>query len=267
MPEEFLPTAVAMTAAALASPKPAEATPTPEPTPTSSPTATPTSPPTPTPTHAPEAPQAAIRVLAPGPMSKVVSPIVLKAYVKPGDEGQIRVELLGEDGRLLQRYVFNQPTLNVEGAYVSMKIPFEVRAAAELGRLQIVTEDEFGRPQNQAAVHLLLLSVGDSELNPADAPYERCVFYEPQAYGGTLILNGEIQPFNETPVIFEIVDEAGKVLGLRVLTFEGGNREPFGTTIAYKVTEQTSARLIVRQADDRISGLIYLHSQEIILNP
>lgn len=204
-------------------------------------------------------------------MSKVVSPIVLKAYVRPGADGNIRVELLGEDGRLLARNLFRKPTVNTEGAYVNLKIPFEVRAAAELGRLQIITEDEYGRPQDISTVHLLLLSVGDNELNAPDPPYARTVIYHPETetliYGGTITINGEIQPYNENQIIIEVQDEEGKTLGNRVLSLDGVSRQSFSTTINYKVSEQTSARLIVRQADERISGLIYLFSQELVLSP
>ncbi|NOY97627.1 MAG: hypothetical protein GXP40_00270 [Chloroflexi bacterium] len=279
LPEDYLPTAVALTAASgatstasvLSGPFASAASPTPEATLTPSPSPTPDIPPTVTPTRAPEPPLEAIRILAPGPMSKVSSPIRLKAYIVPGADGQIRVELLGEDGRLLARNVLRKTSYLPEGAYVTLKIPFEVRAAAEIGRLQIITEDKFGRPQARAAVHLLLLSVGDDEISPPDAPYARCVLFDPlpdaPVFGGTLTIRGEMQPFNDTPVIVELLDESGKTLGLRVLTLDGGSRQPFATTLAYDVTGPTPARLIVRQADDRISGLIYLYSQEILLNP
>jgi hypothetical protein len=37
--------------------------------------------------------------------------------------------------------------------------------------------------------------------------------------------------------------------------------------LAYSVEAQTSARLVVRQLDERIIGNMYLFSQAVILNP
>ena len=59
----------------------------------------------------------------------------------------------------------------------------------------------------------------------------------------------------------------GKSLGLRILTVDQLNPQLFETTIPYRVTDPTLARLSIRQDDDRINGLFYLYSQEILLNP
>jgi len=48
---------------------------------------------------------------------------------------------------------------------------------------------------------------------------------------------------------------------------ENINPQLFETTIPYEITEPISARLTIRQDDDRISGLFYLYSQEVLLNP
>ena len=275
MPDDYLPTAVALTAASLASPVPVSSTPTASLTPTITPTFTQTPSPTPTatytPTQGPLAPLPSIRILSPGPLSKVVSPIELKGYVQPGADNRYMIELLGEDGRLLFREVRRHQVYLTEGVYTSMKIPFETRAAAELGRLQITTADEFGRLREVHSVHLLLLSVGDNAINIGDDEYARAQFYYPEPdkeiYGGTLPIIGEFQPFNDNQVTFELISEEGKPLGLRVINMEAGVRAPFETTIPYDVDETTSARLVIRQADNRFDGTVFLHSQTVILNP
>jgi len=275
IPEEYLPTAVALTAEAIIEAMPTEVVPTSSITPTNTPSLTFTPLPAPTATHTPTpgpvAPSPEIQILAPGPMSKVTSPIILKSYIRPGANGKIQVELLGEDGRLLARDLFYRESVLVEGAYVRLEIPFETRAAAELGRLQISTKDEFGRPLEITSVHLLLLSLGDANITPGDSPYARSAIFYPKKkdviLGGTLPIIGEIQAFNDLPVILELLDEEGKTLGLRTLSLTAGSREIFETSITYKVDEQTPARLLIRQADKRFEGNVYLHSQEVILNP
>jgi hypothetical protein len=52
-----------------------------------------------------------------------------------------------------------------------------------------------------------------------------------------------------------------------VLDFNGTGEQLFSTTIPYKVSEPTLARLVLRQEDDRLDGLIYLYSREVLLNP
>ena len=271
--EHSVPTIAAMTAAALPSPTLVELISTSTITPTFTATATATLTPTntPYPYDRSDPPIPAIRILSPGPMSKVISPISLRSYIRPGAEGYIQVELLGEDGRLLARDLFYRETVLQEGAYVNMKIPFETRAAAELGRLQISTIDQFNRPLEVFSVHLLLLSVGENDINPGYTEYPRAIFYYPERnheiFGGILPVIGEIQTYNDNPVILELLDEEGKTLGLRTLHFTAGVRENFETTIAYKVDEQVAARLVIRQSDKDFEGRVYLHSQIVRLNP
>ncbi len=59
----------------------------------------------------------------------------------------------------------------------------------------------------------------------------------------------------------------GESLGLRILTVDQLNPQLFETTIPYKISEPTLARLTIRQDDDRMDGLFYVYSQEVMLNP
>lgn len=274
-PPDYLPTVVALTGQAIAVAETATAlaappteTPTPPP-----PTETPI-PPTPLPTVTatlpPASPLMQMRIEAPGPMSKVVSPLELRMNVIAGESDLVQISLYGEDGRLLYNKL-EKVLRRLSGIYVTLKMPFEVRAAAEVGRLTISTKDKQGRIQSLASVHVLLLSVGSDETTPPPDPTERFVVYKPldrdSVSGGTLIVDGKIWPFNNQPVILELVKADGSVAGLRVLTFDSLDPQPFTTTIPYKVSEPTAVRLIVRQDDDRIAGLFYLYSQEVLLNP
>ena len=196
IPEEELPTVIALTSEAIAS-QTAEALPSitntaspvptktiipttagPSPTatrtarPSRTPTITDTSPPsntptitlTPTPTHTPsitptptpvytatpeppeEIPFSAVQIVHPSHLSKVVSPIELYTFVAPGGDGRIRVELKGEDGRLLYRQVFLF-TETPAGAHVNLnaKVAFEIAGVAETGRLTVSVNDEYER--------------------------------------------------------------------------------------------------------------------------
>ncbi len=234
------------------------------------PSITPTETPTETPTPLPSARSAQIQFQAPGPMSKVTSPLHLRMLVVSGGSRLVQIDLQGEDGRLLARTLKRVPR-ETGGYYVSLKIPFEVRAAAELGRLTVSTKDEEGRLQSLAAEHVLLLSVGEPEITPAVDPAERLVLYSPSsnavATGGILFIEGRYQPLNTQPVVLELLDPEGNTVGLRVLEFDGSDSQEFSTSIPYKISEPTEARLVIRQDDTRLAGLMYWYSQLVSLLP
>ena len=259
-PVDSVPTIVALTAAALPSPTLEQVIPTSTPSPPDTPTPLPTA--TFLLTAMPKSQRPAIQVLSPGIMSKVVSPIILKSYIQPGANGLIQIELLGEDGRLLARDLFRRETIHAEGAYINIEIPFETRSAAEVGRMQISTKDEFNRPLEIESIHLLLLSVGENNINLGSSPYARSVFFYPTSktkiYGGVLPIIGEMQSHNNNPIVLDLLDEEGHILATRVLSLAAGERTGFETTLEYKIDEEVEARLIIHQADEKFVGNVYL---------
>src|SRR5215211_5263878 len=263
-PPEYLPTVIALTAEsgnilgtqvalALTPTLPATAIPLPTLSPTPRPTFTQAT----IPGHEP----AAIQIFAPGPMSKVVSPINLRLNIVAGESEKVQFDLYGEDGRLLTRSVKRVP-ISGKGVLQQIKIPFEIRAAAEVGRITISTLDKAGRIQSLNSVRVLLLSSGNNEITPAGNPSEPVGVFSPllekPVSGGVLNVSGDVWPFNLNPVILELLGPDGNSMGLRILNMEQLNPQLFETTIPYKVAEPTLARLTVRQDDDRIDGLFYV---------
>jgi hypothetical protein len=78
-----------------------------------------------------------------------------------------------------------------------------------------------------------------------------------------------IRPFNNGPVILELVDQRGAVVGSRLLYFDASLNEfqHFESSIPYRVAEDTPVRIVLRQSDDRIPGPAYLYSHQILLKP
>ena len=277
-PADYLPTVVALTgqAAYAASSAltetavPAAATLTPLPSSTPLPTDTPT----------PEpgfSEFAQIRFLSPGPMSKIVSPLQLQMLVVSGEREIVQIDLLGEDGRKLYGRLerVNRRPL---GVYRTLKIPFEIRAAAELGWLQVSAKDNDGRLQALNSVRVLLLSAGTDEINPpGNIIYERAVLETPREKavisGGVLDVVGRMWPVNETPVYLELILPDGNVAGLRQLGFKGLEPQSFETTIPYKLPDSddkaasVQGRLTVRQMDPILNIPLYVFTREVELNP
>jgi hypothetical protein len=203
-------------------------------------------------------------------MSKVVSPITLRMNIVSGASEKVQIDLYGEDGRLLTRIAKKVPPSG-KGVDQQIEIPFEIQAAAEVSRLTVSTTDKAGRIQSLNSVRLMLLSSGTNEITTPGNPSEPVGVFSPTkkdtASGGVLTVRGDIWPFNLEPVLLELIGPDGKSLGLRILTVDQLDPQLFETTIPYKVSEPTLARLSIRQDDDRINGLFYVYSQEILLNP
>jgi hypothetical protein len=260
--------------------RPASATPAPDtPTPTVTlrytkrPTRTPSNTPTITPTPTLNYGNTLLRINAPGPMSKLISPINFIVQVAPGYTGVTRIELISESGRELYRKTFR--TYENQGYYtrVSEEIKFEIPAAAEIARLQISTVDKYGRLAALNSVRLMLLTVGENQFTPPFEAVERAALWSPkrgeEISGGLLQVQGEMQPLNANPVVAELFDIDGKALASRILTFDPAKTgyQAFETSLPYQVEKNMPARLVLRQADDRIPGLAYLYSIEILLKP
>jgi hypothetical protein len=275
-PVGYISTLVAMTGQAALETSQA-LTPTASPTEILAPTITFTPPPPPataTFTPQPNVPYAQIQFLEPGPMSKIVSPIKFQMMILAGESDIVQIELLGEDGRLLYRIV-ERISRDLGSLFYSSKIPFEIRAAAETGLIQVSTKDQYGRMQALNSYPVVLLSSGANEITPAgNLIYERCVLFEPRAHdaevsGGVLTVSGHMWPYNKQYIILDLVLPDGKIAGSRIVNMNGTDPQDFSTTIPYKVRGPLLARLTVRQLDfDFISNMpIYVYSQEILLNP
>ena len=213
-----------------------------------------------------------LRIVSPGPLSKVISPIQFVAHVDPNYAGLTRVELIGEDGRELYRKVFR--TYSNVGYFtrVDEKVTFELKGAAEMARLQISTYDAKGNMLAYNSVRLMLFSAGENQFNPPYPAQDRVglrLKREAEITGGTLNFQGEINPINDTPLIIELFDEQGRIVGSRLLQLApaDGKFQIFTASIPYQVTERIPVRLVLRQSDDRISGLAYLYSLPIFLSP
>jgi hypothetical protein len=247
-------------------------------TPTITPTATrrwwwsptPTFTPSNTPTLDPS--NVILRLAAPGPMSKLSSPFGLVFYVLPEYTGTTRIEIIGEDGREIYRKVFRTYKQSI-ASRVAEEIRFEIPAASEVARIQVSTQDEFGRIMALNSVRVLLMAVGDNQFTPAYEPLERVVLRLPrrdgEVTGGEVRVVGMIRPVNNGPVILELIDRRGAVISSRLLYFDASLTEyqHFETSLPYLVSEPTYARIVLRQSDDRIPGPAYLYSHEILLRP
>ncbi|MBI5944129.1 MAG: hypothetical protein HY864_07160 [Chloroflexi bacterium] len=281
LPTHSLPTVVALTGEAifatsnaLTQTVPLTETPVPTKTPepaTPAPTATPTF-------EAGFTEYAQIHFLSPGPMSSLVSPIKLQVNLVSGESEKVLFDLIGEDGRLLQR-LLKAVDHFPKGTFRTVDLSFEIRAVSEAGYIRISTKDKSGRIQALNTMPVLLYSIGTSQINPVgNMIYERAMLEGLKEgdiiSGGVLNLKGRFWPFTDQPLVIELLLPDGEAIGSRILNFKGIEPESFETTLPYKVTEPTLARLSFRQdnsalsiADPDLKKYVYIYTMEVLLNP
>jgi hypothetical protein len=225
-------------------------------------------------TPAPFIPDAKIQIYWIGELSKVTAPIQVIARLT-SQTGQIaRVELYGEDGRLLARQVKTFYTIPWQIAGIDIDLDFEIRSPAELGRLVISVEDSFSRLVDVNSVNLVLLSSGETVLNPASALWQRIYIQEPTQnsliQGGVLTVAGLARPESDQFLRVSIIDESGRIVGQR-LTGVGpsapGGYGAFTVEVPYTVTEPTPVLVTVSEDGGTLSDLSHLASVQVLLSP
>ena len=278
-PPEYLPTVVVLTAQAAFATS-AALTPTTVPVTETLPPPVPSLEiPSPTPTLAAGfSDYSQIRITSPGPMSSLTSPFIMNAIIAAGESDKIQVDLLGEDGRVLQRFI-QKLERNPLGIFQRFEFDFEIRAVSEAGYIRISTKDDFGRMQALNTMPVLLYSVGTTQVNPpGNLIYERVAMdgfkEKTEFFSGQVPLKGRIWPYNDEPVFVDLVTPDGKIVSTRVLAMSGSEAQPFETVLPYNITEPTPARLTFRQdnpllslSDPELGKLVYVYTVEVILNP
>jgi hypothetical protein len=194
--------------------------------------------------------------------------------------GSFRIELWAEplqsvsQPRLLLREVHNFIADPAAWIYISEPMEFELARVSEFAELRIITFDQFGRPVSAVSIELILLQVGETQLNPAGDLLEPLVIFEPQPniliQGGLLFVTGMARPMDGQPLVIDLVGADGSVVGFRQLFLTqdpSGYHVPYTLDVPYTVTSPTWVRLTLSQSGIRIPGLRQLTSLEVLLSP
>jgi hypothetical protein len=232
--------------------------------------------PLPTPTSLHKYPAPSILVESPGPLSKLVSPLVAQGSFSPGEDGNLYVELYGSDGSLVARQVINFQGMTFAKAYFNTSIPFDVKAAGEFARLVVSTRDKNQRTSAQVSVDVILLQMGSNIFNPPAVVEQPYIIQSPkpddQIRGGVARIYGVFRPVNNNPLQIQITLPDGTILGPVPFLFEpmksGQGYSVFVVEIPYFVSSGITGRLSIYQySDNRIPGIVWLTSQKINLAP
>lgn len=252
-----------------------ELTQTPVPVATETPTPFPiTLPPPSSPTPIPEIPEAEVQIYRLGDLSRVSSPLQVRGRLSSKTGKRVRVELYGEDGRLLGREVKVFENLPWSFANISTEMPFEIPGPAEVGRLVVVVEDVEGRIMALNSEDLILLAHGPAEINPPVNLLEPIVIQEPVPasliQGKTVIVAGTARPDTDRPLHVELITADGRTVGQRLVGVErpeAGAYGVFAVEVPYTVSELTPVRLVVYEDGENLSAMTHLSSVEVMLSP
>jgi len=232
--------------------------------------------PTATATKTPQPPDAVLRISRPGLYSRITSPYKIQAMVTKGEDGYVYLSLIGEDQRVIFADALDSRRSIYSRFIIVPRLEFSIPSVAETARVSLYTLDLLGRITALSTVDVILLSIGDNDTNLAQRLYESFVITNPKRggviQGGRLIISGKVAPFNENPIIVEIIGENGETLSLRELKIpmpEGGQTYiPFVVEMTYAVPAETAALITIRQeSDNRLPGTIALSSVAVTLYP
>ena len=235
-------------------------------------TETPTS--TVTPTAFPQ--EAILKIIEPGRFSKLISPLEIDAEVTRGEDGYVYLTLMGENDQIFasQELDFKKSLYN--RLLISQTLEFSITSVAELARLVLETHDIQGRIKALSSVDLILLSLGDNEINSSQGLYQTIIIDNPVdeeiIRGSRLFISGRASVMNDTPLIVELLNERGEVIASRTLQLAASTDRQtytaFVVELSYTVSVQTRARLSIRQeSDNEIQGTVALSSVAVILLP
>ncbi len=212
-------------------------------------------------------------ILSPGNDARLVSPLKLKVASKPGDDGMVRIELIGRDNRLIFRKLLDFKEYKGNTLLIEQEIPFEIRSD-EKARLQVVLENAKGKPVFITSVNLTLLSVGGTEVKGEEAVYPRFKIEQPypgqSVQGEFLVVKGQIKPVNNTPIVLELIASDWHTLTSKIvaITLPADQTAfiPIEVKLSYKTGTQIPATLRIRQeSNNMINGTVMLWSEMITL--
>jgi hypothetical protein len=214
-------------------------------------------------------------IIYPGNNASTISPLKMQIATKPGEDGLVRIELIGKDNRLIFRRLIDYRTYKDMILLINQTIPFEIRND-ESARLQVVLEDAKGRTIFLNSIDINLLGVrgresaGDAPVNPhfrIDQPD-----LTSEIKGKSLTVLCGIKPVNNTPVNIELVAKDGHTMASRLVQITMPNDQTAFASIKaelpFSVPVPTVVTLRIRQdSNNLIKGTVLLWSSKLTISP
>jgi hypothetical protein len=224
----------------------------------------------------PEEPAEAIWITAPGPGSRLVSPITVRAVTTlPAFENVLTLRLLLDDGTELvapQAVVGSGPEGGPWTFEASLAFSVTEERPAFLQAYLVSPRD--GGVTHLSSVVLTVMPDGTADVRPAAEEAERLQILAPGAgesiQGGVVHVEGiGVASFEQT-LLIEVVDAYGGVIGVQPVLVHApdfGLPGPFMADVAYTLATAGPGRLVVRDISPAHGGDIHRSSVEVDLAP
>ncbi len=231
---------------------------------------------TPTPTRVSlPLPQERLVIEAPGPGSSVVSPVRLAGWGGPAFQGKIFVRLIGEQGQELARTTTYLLAIEgVAGQFV-VTVPFSIPEVAEAGLIEL----SFHTPTSNRLEHIstrpvVFLSVGPPRVYTNISIAEKLAIFTPRedrrVRGGIATVKGGAILDEDLPLLIEILDRAGQVIGSTEVPVQApvlGELGTFEALVAYTVPYPQYGRIAVTERGLHPPSIRHYTSIRVYLEP
>jgi hypothetical protein len=227
-------------------------------------------------TPVPAEPLEAIRITAPGPGSRLVSPMTVRAVTTlPAFENTLTLCVLLDDGTELippQAVIGSGP----EGGPLTFEAVLTFNVAEERPAFlqAYLVSPRDGGVTHLASVVVTAMPDGTVDMQPAAEEAERLQILAPTAgdsvRGGVVHVEGiGVASFEQT-LLIEVQDGYGEVIGLRPVLVQApdfGLPGAFVGDVTYTLTEPGPGRVVVRDISPAHGGDIHRSSVEVNLTP
>lgn len=222
-------------------------------------------------------PPEAIQITQPGPGSRLISPMNVQVRtVRSTIEHRLMLRVLSDDGRELvppQAVVASSDEgdrLNFTAA-----LPFSVAEERNAFLQAYWISPRDGGVTHLSSIWLRLMPAGQVIVEPAPAdPVEQLQIMRPAAgasvSGGTLHVEGIGLASFEQTLLIEVIDAAGRVIGLQPVLVQApdwGMAGPFKAEVAYTLDAAGAGRIVVRDISPAHGDDVHRASVEVELAP
>ncbi len=220
--------------------------------------------------------QEAIMILAPGPGSRLTSPLQVRGVADPTFEQTLVARLVDASGTVItEEPLMIQAPLGERG-------PFEGEISVVISEQTNVFLQVYATsPRDGGITHLetvgggiTLMPEGSQEIGERDPYPEQIAIVEPengqQISGGLVHVEGVGVASFEGTLVLELYGAEGERLGSEPIIVEAvdmGTPGAFSGDVAYSISEPGPARLVVRDPLPTANGVNHIASVEIRLAP
>lgn len=212
---------------------------------------------------------------APGPGSFAANAVRVDGYGGPSLNNRVQLCLYGEDGRKLSEgyaWLYSYP--GTPGVFYAT-MPYDLPLVAEMGWLQVRSfGDRYGNLKHANTISLTLLSEGSEKIYPALHGAEQLAIFAPRedgiVDGGTVRVRGAGWVDHDGPIIIQILDRSGNLLGSTETEIDSpapGHVGAFSIDIEYQIAYPQWVRISVTEPHPVIDAPSHYTSVEVWLRP